>query len=226
MKNHLSNRAVLPLIIVTLLLGCQGKQGDPGPTGKTGANGTNGTNGTNGATGPQGPQGPAGTNPAASFINGYFKGVVSGTLQNKTTFTDSINFQYAAGYEYFVTSGSTTTLRLFRSQFPVPQGTQGQTAEGNSSLTLGMNIVNFGASNQTITYNAGTLLFFSVLSGDQLLTISSSSPDSFSITNFVYNTTDGLLTLNFSMTSQSLNSTGNPLTISGKFSGTVYMTVD
>src|SRR5271154_3305375 len=99
MKNRSWNSTLILLFIASLLLACQGKQGDPGPTGKTGASGTNGTNGGNGTNGTNGATGPAGTNPAASFLNGYFKGVVSGTLQNSTAFTDSINFPYASGYE-------------------------------------------------------------------------------------------------------------------------------
>jgi len=212
MENH---RTLLYIITAILLCGCQGKQGDPGPSGQNGTNGTSGTNGTNGSNGANGTNGTNGTN--AGIINGAFKGIVAGKLQDGTAFSDSIDFPYATGYEYISTNG---IVNLHRSQFPIAYDAGMTTL--SSSLGMDITISNLGTANQSISYFNCSLVFYKPLSGNQLLGILCGGNNLNAISNLVYNTSTALLTFNFSVNA-SENSNPYPISISGTFSGLVYV---
>ena len=54
-------KTIIPLMLILLLTGCEGKTGPAGPAGPQGPAGPTGTDGTVGPEGPIGPEGPMGT---------------------------------------------------------------------------------------------------------------------------------------------------------------------
>jgi hypothetical protein len=142
-----NTKLALLMIITGLFYGC-GEQGIPGTAGLPGTNGTNGLNGTNGTNGING------TN--AGLKDGAFKAIVSGTLNDGTAYSDSINFDYCNGYETFsFPSTNQRAVTLYRSQFP----TNETYTELNPRLSFALTITDIGSSNQTVSLSNPSIDF-------------------------------------------------------------------
>lgn len=190
---------------------CEGDEGSVGPVGPKGETG---------ATGAQGEQGEQGE--SALRKAGYYEGTIKGTRQDGTAFEESFKYEYSDEYletlGYARTAVAGITIKRFR---------DGNYSEGNPSLKINGYFANDGTGNKTLEVMEFNFYFSKELSATKYFQFdahhnnserSADIPSTFELTNYVYDESTGKLSFDFKYDSDgNYNSTGNPVTITGKF---------
>jgi len=160
-------------------------------------------NGCKKEEGPVGPAGPQGASGALYYEDGFINGTITGTRQDSTPFTEAFSY---TGYDVvpgiYNFPGSSWTI------------------ERHSGL---VNWCSFNITTASLTDSSGFLsssnfTFQKNISATKVFLFTIDAGTSGSVTNFVYNTTTGVVSGNYSLTlSGTENSTGNAATVTGSF---------
>lgn len=217
----ISRSALVALCVVSCsMFSCEGDEGPEGPIGPQGEQGEQGT---------PGEQGPKGED--ALTKTGYFEGTIKGTLQEES-FTETFKYEYSNTSVEAIEGNFLQLVRYRDGKIPDSNFEN----EPNAKIPMLKFDLYFQNQEQQET-ESFSIDEFSFTFNKEIdnLTIFYFTAEVFSessvleITNYVHDSTTGVLSFDFSFTDPegSYNSTRNPVTITGKFnSGTkVYKNV-
>jgi hypothetical protein len=196
--------------------------GDVGPQGQKGESGDKGAVGDTGTAGPDG-QGYL-------VKRGSYEGTVTGSRQDGTPFTETFNFEY-----------SDESFDAFNDEdegiysLDIDRYNNSSWQDWNPYLGIDITIENMGEEGQDIYVTDFDFDFEKVLDATTTFRFELNYNDEdedvpvVTISNFSYNDVTGVLEYDFSFTydgeNTDYNSTGNPITVTGKFNsgtGKVY----
>ncbi|MBT1702583.1 hypothetical protein [Chryseosolibacter indicus] len=189
-------------------------EGDEGPVGPIGPKGDIGETGAAGAKGEAGE--------TAMKKAGYFEGTIKGTRQDGTAFEESFKYEYSDDAVNFLDYAS----RVAVSGMSIERYRDGNYADYNPYMYISGYFSDNGG-NETWIGSDFQIYFGKELSPSKYFRFeadtyengdSSIEPATFATTNYVYDTTTGKLSFNFNYHDAGQhNSTGNEVTITGKF---------
>jgi hypothetical protein len=148
-----------------------------------------------------------------------FKTSFTGTAKDGTAFSDSVNYIWDSGDGY--------ATNYIGNQNTSPPYYNLELTSHPLYIDLKLNISNLGTADQSVSWCEISLY---LPMGDKLIYVNANGSNNdmwpYTISNINYNTTNALLTYDFVANFDgTINSTGNPLTLTGKFANYVYTQV-
>lgn len=195
----ISRSTLIALCAVSFsMFSCEGDEGPVGPKGDAGVEG------------PQGEQGIPGESSLSK--SGYFEGTITGTNRDGEDFTETFKYEYGSSQEA-LSSNNQEEEGFWLARYNTPSYENGAEFELEGYVEQdGLDVGYFDFDFYKELDATTVFVFDTYYYGGE-------SQAEFEVTNFVHNDQTGVVTFDFSYSDPEGwdNSTGNPVTITGKF---------
>jgi hypothetical protein len=191
-------------------IGPQGEQGEQGAQGDKGDKGNKGDDGDDGDNGDDGDDGEDGKDGKDALTKvGFFEGTITGTRSDGTPFKETFKYEYVTSLDQTMEDNWFNPTRYGQS-----------TLESGPYISINAQVLNKGTENETLRPNQFSFRFSKEIDNKLFSMRAFLYYDSnIEISNYVHNMTTGVVSFDFTYTGTGRvdNTTGNALTITGKF---------